>query len=374
MKKCFGKKCFGKIAALTFGLLLALGTYGFAATSIPVVLAPGQTTFTINLAVEQSVPYAGAEFGLRTSDPALKLVSFETSTYTSQARTTPFVSKDGTSYFGFYSNENRYSGKNTLGTLTFSYSGAGAQTVTLDYMNVVRILSPSQVESSPSKGTVLTLEVSRQQTGGGDDQGDTTPPNRDVIIEEEDVPLAPGVFTDVPQGAWYAKAVAFVLEKALFQGVAPGQFSPDAPMTRAMFVTVLARLDGANLAEYQGSEFTDVAPGSWYAPAVAWATQQNLIQGMGNGKFGPDSPISRQEMATLLHRYLLAKKITLPQKEQPPFGDAAAISAWAADGVTAMQQQGLISGEGNGNFNPQGTATRAAVATIFMNLSQALAS
>ena len=138
-------------------------------------------------------------------------------------------------------------------------------------------------------------------------------------------------------------------------------------MTRAMFVQVLANIEGADLVAYRNTAptFADTSPTAWYFGAVEWAASQGLVSGTGNGDFAPNRPITRQEMAVLLNNFITSRNIALPQGATPAFTDQADISSWAADSVRAMQAAGIISGHPDGSFAPTDTATRAEVATIF---------
>ena len=141
-------------------------------------------------------------------------------------------------------------------------------------------------------------------------------------------------------------------------------------MTRAMFVQVLANMEGINTAAYQASNsqsprFYDTDPTRWYFGAVEWAASQGLVSGIGNGNFAPDRPITRQEMAVMLHNYIVFRGIELPNGATGIFTDQDNISTWALEGVMAIQAAGIITGYPDGSFQPQGTATRAEVATIF---------
>ena len=139
-------------------------------------------------------------------------------------------------------------------------------------------------------------------------------------------------------------------------------------MTRAMFVQVLANLENVNLNAYRtqtSGTFYDTNTTAWYFGAVEWAAGQGLVSGVGDGNFAPNQPITRQEMAVMLNRYIVSRGIALPHSATTPFADQSDISAWAVDGVSAIQAAGIISGMPDGSFAPHDTATRAEVATIF---------
>lgn len=171
-------------------------------------------------------------------------------------------------------------------------------------------------------------------------------------------------FADVPESAWYAEAVTAVTNAGLMQGTAPGRFSPDVAMTRGMFVTVLGRLAEANVADLQ-TKFTDVPAASPYAPYIAWATQNGIAQGVGNGRFAPDAALNREQAAVLLARFL---KIS-DAAPAVTYGDAADISSWAKDSIAQITALGYLKGDTTGRFLPQGILNRAQAAVLLHRLS-----
>ena len=173
-------------------------------------------------------------------------------------------------------------------------------------------------------------------------------------------------FVDVPQKAWYVEAVNYAVRNGLMNGVGNDQFNPEGSMTRAMLVTVLWRYEG----EPEGYEntFSDVnsKDGSWYVDAVAWAATNNIVGGVGNGKFDPEGEITREQMATILFRYANWKGIeTSKRGDLSAFPDANKISAYAKEAIQWAVAEGIINGS-DGKLLPQGNATRAQVATILM--------
>ncbi len=182
-------------------------------------------------------------------------------------------------------------------------------------------------------------------------------------------------FTDVRESDWFFNAVMIVYEQGLFAGTSATTFSPNAPMTRGMFLTVLARLDGADLSGYNMSPFDDVEITEYYGRPIAWATDKGIVTGVGNGKFAPDKSITREEMAVMMYNYIQKTGKNLPATLNLPipFADEADISPWAKEAVSVMQAYGLINGGGGNRYNPQGTATRAEVAQIFLNYLNATA-
>lgn len=169
-------------------------------------------------------------------------------------------------------------------------------------------------------------------------------------------------YTDVDAGAWYADAVSYVTDNGLMGGTSSTAFSPEDAMTRAMLATVLYR--AADTPAVTGTDdFTDTADGTWYADAVLWASRQGLVTGYGDGTFGTDDPVSREQIAAILWRYAGS-----PQAQDAQgFSDESAISAYAADAVDWARANGIVNGKENNTFDPQGNATRAEVATILRN-------
>lgn len=176
-------------------------------------------------------------------------------------------------------------------------------------------------------------------------------------------------FTDVPETFWGYKAITFTAARELFEGVGNDLFKPDGTMTRSMLVTVLGRLAGIDPADYAGkSDFTDVDADSWYGPYVAWAAENGVVEGIGNGKFAPDDPITREQLCTMLVRYLGISDLNMPNVEDPAtFSDQTQISDWAAEAVECFRLSGIVEGFA-GAFRPQWNATRAEVSTVLARL------
>ena len=140
-------------------------------------------------------------------------------------------------------------------------------------------------------------------------------------------------------------------------------------MTRAMLAQVLYNLEGKPAAT--GAPFQDVAPGQWYANAVAWAAENGIVSGYGNGRFGPNDPITREQLATILHRYASKKGYdTSASASLSGFSDSASVSGYAQEALSWAVGAKLVSGMGNNALNPAGTATRAQVATILMRFCE----
>ena len=177
-------------------------------------------------------------------------------------------------------------------------------------------------------------------------------------------------FTDVASDAWYAQAVAYVYRQGLMSGTAQDRFSPDLTTNRVMLVTILYRLAGSPAVD-GGSAFTDVSGGDWFASGVAWASANGIVTGYGDGRFGPNDPITREQMAAILYRYAgFAGQSTAGQADLSGYTDAGRVSPYAAEPMGWAVDRGLITGVSAGTLAPGGSATRAQVATILMRFCQ----
>ena len=171
-------------------------------------------------------------------------------------------------------------------------------------------------------------------------------------------------FTDTANH-WAKDNIDFVVSRDLISGTSATTFSPDAAITRADFLMALGKLSDANVSGYTTSSFTDVANTNPTMPYIEWAVQNKIVQDIGNNQFGPDRPISRQDIAVMMINYTKATGYTLPVSRQAvTFADDGSISAYAKDAVKAIQQAGIMSGKNNNLFDPQSNATRAEAATI----------
>lgn len=185
-------------------------------------------------------------------------------------------------------------------------------------------------------------------------------------------------YADVPEGSWFSEAVNYTTENGLFSGTGENQFNPNGVMTRGMFVTALGRMDGVSADNEKESTFSDVKPGAYYTPYVLWASENGIVNGMGDGTFEPNANITREQMCTIFVRFLKEyKKYDLSEYEgsSAVFADADEISSWAASEVSIAQKMGLVEGsEQNGviRFSPKDPVTRAAAATIVMRLDKTL--
>lgn len=178
--------------------------------------------------------------------------------------------------------------------------------------------------------------------------------------------FAANSFTDVRSTDWFSDAVSYVQERGLMSGTSATHFSPNEPTTRAMLVTILYRAAGQPETTGQSS-FADVLSRDYFANAVAWASENNIVTGYSRTRFGSNDPVSREQIATLLWRYAGSPSAGSTQN----FADRNQISDYAADAVNWARANGIVNGRPGNRFDPKANATRAEVATILRNfLSQ----
>ena len=175
-------------------------------------------------------------------------------------------------------------------------------------------------------------------------------------------------FTDVANKDWYHKAVDFVYNSGLMNGITDKTFAPKLSTTRGMFVTILGRLSGIDADEYTFAYFEDVKDGSYYFGYIEWARSNSIVEGTGNYVFEPDRAITRQEMCKMIYSYANYEEIELSYPNgKTTFKDDAKIAKWARTYVYNCQRAGIVNGDTSGNFRPTDTANRAEIATLIMN-------
>ena len=169
-------------------------------------------------------------------------------------------------------------------------------------------------------------------------------------------------FADVAADAWYAEAVEYVRDNGLMSGTSATTFAPNDTMTRSMLATTLYREAGSPAVS--GSDaFTDTQEDAWYADAVLWASQEGVISGYGNGLFGTNDPVSREQIATILWRYAGSPSADAGQD----FADESEIASYAVAAVDWARANGVVNGADGNRFLPRNSASRAEVATMLRN-------
>lgn len=181
-----------------------------------------------------------------------------------------------------------------------------------------------------------------------------------IKYREADEPM----FEDVKKGVWYAEGADFCCMAGLMNGMGGGEFAPQTVMTRAMLVRVLYNLSGTPAASFG---FTDVPDGKWFTDAVNWAAANGIVSGVGQNRFSPNTPVTREQLVTILHRYV--QKFSTPKGSDSAlqgFADENLASSFAREGLCWAVENGIINGVTSTQLSPKSTATRAQVATILM--------
>lgn len=176
-------------------------------------------------------------------------------------------------------------------------------------------------------------------------------------------------FTDVAEGIWYEDAVRYVYENKLMAGTGSDTFGPDLATSRGMIVTILYRMAGSPAVGACG--FTDVAAGQYYTSAIAWAAEKGVVSGYGGGLFGPDDPITREQMTLILQGYArLSGKDVSARADLSAYTDAGEISGYAQESMSWARAVGLVNGTSETTLTPSGTATRAQAAVLFQGFCE----
>ena len=177
-------------------------------------------------------------------------------------------------------------------------------------------------------------------------------------------------FRDVATDSWYFNAVNYVTEKGIMSGVSQDTFAPDDSLTRGMIAQMLYTLEGKP--EAGEPAFADVATDAWYAKAVAWVNEKGILNGVGEDAFAPEEAVTREQLAVILSNYAKLKEHKAEDKgiDLKSYGDYASISSWALEGMDWAVNAGIISSKGENTLAPTDDATRAEVATILMKFME----
>lgn len=189
-----------------------------------------------------------------------------------------------------------------------------------------------------------------------------------VLAANSDIP-----FEDVKTTDWFYDGACYAYENGLMQGTSSTTFNPNGITSRGMIVTILYRLEGEPTL-MSGNIFTDVSSGDWYEKAVVWANGKGIVTGYGNGKFGPNDPITREQLAAIMYRYADYKAYdTSARADLSKFSDSGKVSSYASDALSWANATGLITGINGAMLNPQGEAVRAQAAVILMRFCKEIA-
>lgn len=177
-------------------------------------------------------------------------------------------------------------------------------------------------------------------------------------------------FTDVPASHWAHDDITYVYENDLMNGTDGSLFSPESTTTRAQVVTVLYRLAGQPAADWE-NPFWDVPASAWFHDAVTWAWENDITGGVSSTHFGAGNAVTREQLATFLYRYAQDQGYdTSARADLSGYSDAGLVSSYATEALSWANATGLITGTTGTTLSPQGSATRAQVATILSRFCQ----
>lgn len=183
----------------------------------------------------------------------------------------------------------------------------------------------------------------------------------------------PAKFTDVPADAWYWDELDYAMYNGYISGTSASTFSPDSPVTRGQFVTILGRMLKVDTSAYTSTSFKDVDASSWYGPYVIWAQSQGFVNGTSSTTFAPNNNITVEQMGTILANYIGKTGVVLTgTTPQEQYADVGTISGWASKNMELMRQYDLLPVDGKGNVSPRKAATRAEATVSLVRLAKAV--
>ena len=231
---------------------------------------------------------------------------------------------------------------------------------------------PSTSGGSSSSGKTEKEPVSKPDNEKEDTKPEIKPetnPTDEPSQKEEWV----NPFSDVKSEDWYYEYVKYVNTQNLMKGITDSQFAPNDTVTRAMFVTVLYRLEKEPTATK--ADFGDVPDGAYYEKAVGWATQNGIVNGVSETQFAPDSTITREQMAAIIHRYMKFKGLDMSVSENvdvTSYEDFESVADYAKDAFRYACSKGIISGTSETTLAPKESLARAQMAAIFRRCEKVL--
>ena len=243
----------------------------------------------------------------------------------------------------------------TAGDTTITFRGTAA-----DGVSLVRDADGVRFTGADSGSIVVEEDGATTQTT-------TITPGQDISVSlDGEIAEEPDAlpFTDVRAGDWFYDPVRYVYLEGLMTGTSATTFAPNTTTTRAMIVSILHRLEGEPNVGGRYS-FEDVPWGSWYSQAVLWAERRGIVSGYSDERFGPNDPITREQMAAILCNYTeYAGGDTSARADLSGYSDASEVSGWASDALSWANAEGLINGMTADTLAPKASATRAQVAAI----------
>ena len=233
-------------------------------------------------------------------------------------------------------------------------------------------ITAKKVEDEDNKYTFRMANCDVTITVTFKEEGKTTE-DTDKEEDKDDEETTELNFTDVKESDWFYKGVAYVVDKDIMSGVSENEFAPSGKLTRAMLVQMLYNMESRPACDAENA-FMDVPVGQWYTDAVIWANDAKIVSGMGDGLFAPNMEITREQMVAMLYNYAKYKGYDVTASaDLSKFADNASVSTWAQPAMQWAVAEGYISGMGDSQLAPQGTATRAEIASVIMRFMEATA-
>ena len=313
------------------------------------------------------------------------------------------IEKNGYAFLGWYDGNKLYNAgeevtitSNTTFTARWTYIDQGSTSG--DYLVNVNKVTGGKITVTPGradKGDTVTITVKPNDgyeldtlvvtdkngntvklTDKGNGKYTFTMPGSQVTVNAsfaKDSSSPVDSFLDVNTGAWYYDAVKYAVESGLMSGTGTYTFEPNTTLSRGMIAQMLYALEGKPSIS-SANNFTDVSSSDWYDKAASWAQSKGIITGYEDGRFGPNDPLTREQLALILYNYAKSEGYgTSAKADLSKFADGTSTSPWAQQAMSWAVGEGLLSGRGVNMLYPTGTATRAEVAQIMMNFCENVA-
>lgn len=261
-----------------------------------------------------------------------------------------------------------------LGTFQLKAIAAGATSLNHINYKVVKLSGKEVFASTGEHVEVNITSTAGPNPGGSGSVGGNGGSGKSAVEQQvptDKLPLSVSPFEDVKENHWSYAYVKYLAEKGYVTGKSSTVFAPSDAITRAEFITILARMSGDPLPNGYGGAFTDVSSGAYYERAVAWGVNAGVIKGTSETSFSPNKQILRQEMASMIVRYAQFKSYQFPQTQGVvTFTDQTQVHEYAREAVGTMQQADILGGYEDGSFRPLHHATRAETAKMLTLVQQ----
>ena len=192
----------------------------------------------------------------------------------------------------------------------------------------------------------------------------------DFYVERNDYEETGSVssYEDVPSDAWYSEDIQDLTKRQIINGISESSFAPYTPVTRAQFIKMMA-VNAGIAPDTSLCRFTDVPRTHWAAPFIEWGAENGIINGTGNGEFSPDEPVTREQIASIISRYISSYGISICKTVPPAiFSDQDSIAPYACNAVAELSEYGILQGREDHSFDPSAVTTRAEAVSLMARL------